>query len=67
MSPILGAMEPKRYAIINLVHVIKHVHATVLEAGSGEAEAGDPESPGRSTGAPIRVAHVPMIARLALT
>jgi hypothetical protein len=26
---MLEAMEPKIYAIINLVHVIKHVHATV--------------------------------------
>jgi hypothetical protein len=27
---MLGAMEPKIYAIINLMHVIKHKHATVL-------------------------------------
>jgi hypothetical protein len=26
---MLGAMEPKIYAIINLMHVIKHVHPTV--------------------------------------
>jgi hypothetical protein len=35
---MLGAMEPKIYAIINLVHVIKHVHATVFRTASSSTE-----------------------------